>query len=572
MYGTFRRGELGPTVGPLEGYGNLFNLFSAAYDKGGKVFGLIEQRLGSEAASLDFFRRLWCRYHFRILRAADLQRELEEYTGRPWGDFFAEWVYGRDLADWSVEAVQTSPASGGVRATVTVKQRGKVFEPTSVGFSLDKQAGYAVRVPLVPVEGRFEITDPPGSVERLDADTWRVDVLLPEKPSQVAVDPDQIVPDSHPRNNFWHTPIAVRPSPVYTLVDETDLFNRYDACNVIYGPWLFGPSYADPWYTRSTMLGLRAGIQKTQELYAGAFTAYRTEIRDIVAGADFLLDHTPFPYTQVGGNFERRLVGPFGADGPNNVNRASLFGRWVFQYGPSFYLPPIHYLEGFGVYQDNYLPYTRTPTPGAERPLRTTAGGLHYHLNLLTPYWDAETGVQFDATYSAGVAELARSQGFQQFQSQLSGAQKLPDGLGWLSHVKLAGRVSGAVASPQQGQFFALGGGTIFRGFDLAERQGNAYWAASAEARLPVLIDVRYDICDRLIGLRNLYVAPFYDAGEIYANGDSVGGVAHAVGVGLRAEVVVFSIMERAVLRLDAAKTVNAATPVQFWIGFSHPF
>jgi hypothetical protein len=37
-------------------------------------------------------------------------------------------------------------------------------------------------------------------------------------------------------------------------------------------------------------------------------------------------------------------------------------------------------------------------------------------------------------------------------------------------------------------------------------------------------------------------------------------------------EVAIFGFVERAVLRLDVAKTLNAATPLQVWLGVQHPF
>ena len=106
----------------------------------------------------------------------------------------------------------------------------------------------------------------------------------------------------------------------------------------------------------------------------------------------------------------------------------------------------------------------------------------------------------------------------------------------------------------------------------VAQRQGSFPWATNAEVRLPVAREVRWDALDRFVGGRNLYVAGFYDAGAVYTDGRSVGGVAHAVGAGLRADVAVFSFIERAVLRFDVAKTVNAATGMQFWFGVQHPF
>src|SRR6516165_12764967 len=88
----------------MEKFGHVVTLFSMCYDRGSKIVGIIEDRLG-EAAFLDFMRRIYCRYYFRILRVADFQRELEAYTGQSWEKFFKDWLYGAGMTDWAVEKV-----------------------------------------------------------------------------------------------------------------------------------------------------------------------------------------------------------------------------------------------------------------------------------------------------------------------------------------------------------------------------------------------------------------------------------------------------------------------------------
>jgi hypothetical protein len=44
------------------------------------------------------------------------------------------------------------------------------------------------------------------------------------------------------------------------------------------------------------------------------------------------------------------------------------------------------------------------------------------------------------------------------------------------------------------------------------------------------------------------------------------------VGLGLRVDVAWLGLIERTMLRLDVAKTINSNAPVQFWIGVQHPF
>ncbi len=101
LYGTIGRGEMGPTIQEMPKFGHVVNLFSMAYDKGSKIIGMIEDRLG-EAAFIDFMRTIYAKYYFKVIRVADFQEELEAYTGRSWAAFFHDWMYGSGLCDWSV--------------------------------------------------------------------------------------------------------------------------------------------------------------------------------------------------------------------------------------------------------------------------------------------------------------------------------------------------------------------------------------------------------------------------------------------------------------------------------------
>ena len=92
----------------MDKFGHIINLFSMAYDKGSRVMGMIEERMG-EAAFLDCMRGIYSRYQYRVLRVADFRRELEAYTGYSWHDFFRDWLYGPGLTDWAVDDVTVQP-------------------------------------------------------------------------------------------------------------------------------------------------------------------------------------------------------------------------------------------------------------------------------------------------------------------------------------------------------------------------------------------------------------------------------------------------------------------------------
>ena len=159
-----------------------------------------------------------------------------------------------------------------------------------------------------------------------------------------------------------------------------------------------------------------------------------------------------------------------------------------------------------------------------------------------------------------------------QLSGQVSMVKSLPEWLGPLSATRLAGRLYGAAALPKQAEFFSLGGDDRFRGFSIAQRQGSIVWVGSVEVRLPIVRGLTCSVIDHVIGLRNIYLAGFYDIGGAYVNGRQIEEVAHAFGTGLRLDIAWLSFVEHTILRFDVAKTINDSTPLQFWVGMQHPF
>lgn len=611
MIGSLARGEATPTVQPMPGFKNLVRLMAMTYDRGGKIVGMIQGRLGDDEF-FGFMRVVYAKYQYRILRVADFRRELEVYTGRSWQTFFDEWLYGKGMTDWSVEKVRIeewSPSKGGwrpqswvphaverdflasiegepaprperYRVTVLLKQKAEYMEQTVVGFSLDGSGNYQVRIPVMPQVPVLQLDDARAHVEMLPDNCVRVEVELPCEPTQVTVDPDHILLDRNPTNNDWKPRIRWRPTPLYTQLDEVDLTNSYDRWNIIFGPWVYDATYTDPWYTRPAMAGLRLGAYRTQQFSGGAYVAYRSDDRNIVAGVDALWNHVLVPEGQIGLNIERSLTEWDNQD-HERASRGVLFERYVILPGSSFYLPPFEYIEAFEAIQSNPLPDSSSPTSGALPFHQQTLTGLHYHMNLLTPYWNPEAGLALDTSYAEGLPILGEHRSLQEFYAQMSFAKTFRDLLGisedtqflrWLGDSRLAVRVYAAEALQDEAQVFTLGGGDMFRGYSLSQRQGSMVWLGSVEWRIPLIQRVDWDVLDHVAGVRNVYGAPFYDVGEAYVAGKETGPVAHAVGVGLRIDVAWFSLIERTILRFDVAKTVNDNTPVQFWFGLDHPF
>ncbi len=577
FYGTVHRNDLYPPIQEMEKYGHVGNLFSACYDRGSKILMMIEERLGEEGF-LDFLRGIYQKYYFKVIFVSDFQRELEEYTGKSWEEFFQHWLYDKGLTDWSVQSAKVShskEAAGDTtskqyRTVVYLRQKAEYDEPTTLGFSFGKDEQYTLRVPIVPQAGIMTLPDPPTRIETLPDHTVRVEIDLPEKPTQIAVDPDQILPDRNPANNYWKPRFQLRLTPLYTFLDDTDLTGAYDRWNFTIGPWVYGPSYADPWFTRANVLGIRAGTFRTEEFTGGVYTGYRTDYRDFAVGIDAIAPNLLFPKIDTGFHAEKSLGDIHGND--SNLDRAVLFNRYVITQSAGMYTAPIHYAEVFGAWQQNFLPIARNPLPDSFRFDRETNVGVHYHVDYLTPYWNPDNGFKLDLTHAVGIPILGQQQWSQLNMGQISFVHALPSGLGYLSQTRLAYRFYGAYGSPAHAQLFSLGGNLLFRGFDLAERQGNALWIGSLEWRLPIIQDVEWDVCDHVVGLRNFTLAAFTDVGDIYQASQQVGPVAYAAGLGVRAELAWFSFIERTTLRLDFAKTINSNAPMQMWVGIVHPF
>ncbi len=579
------RDEGGPAAQALPKFEDPARWSAFAAGRGAKVFGMIEARLGA-SDFLTFCHHLVERHRFGLLHTAELQNELELMTDHSWEQFFHDWVYGSGLTDWCIDKVELAslkhhdgspppPTEPGedhcpCKATILLRQKGEINEPTEIAVRFEGEEGFSLRVPIDPSAQAYALKDPRALIEPLSRRQVRVELWLPRRPQQIAVDPDGVLLDSNPANNSWKPEVCWHLTPLYTTFDETELTCAHDRWNLLFGPWVYDPSWEEPWFTRAAVLGVRLGAFRSHSFQGGVYAGLRPESGDIGCGADVTLPNWPFPKTEVGFNIERSFV-ELRSHGAG-LNRTAVYGRYIFDESSSFYLPPAHYAEVFAANQNRFLPYPRFHTPGAERFDTLSTIGLHYHLDLLTPYWDPDRGFRIDSTLAAGLPVLGEQKDVFEGRTQVSFAQALPESLGWFHETKLACRLHGAAALPENGQLFSLGDNQLYRGFDQRERQGNAIWVGSVEWRVPLLRRLDWSCCDHAFGLRQIAVAPFYDVGAAYLGGHIMGSTAHALGLGLRLDVSLVSFLERMTLRFDVARTINESTPAQYWFGIQHPF
>src|SRR5204862_4995368 len=99
------------------------------------------------------------------------------------------------------------------KVIVYLRQKAEYDEDTVLGFAMPSCDGYSVRIPILPGNRSYKVDTPPARIEVMDNGRVRVEVDLPAEPVQIAVDPDQVLVDRDPSNNFWRTPIRWRITP-----------------------------------------------------------------------------------------------------------------------------------------------------------------------------------------------------------------------------------------------------------------------------------------------------------------------------------------------------------------------
>ena len=234
-YGWRARGGGGSVIRDLDEMGNLGAVFSLAYDRGGKVINMIENRMGTERF-FAFFRKIYHDYAWKTLSYADFRRELIAFDRSiDWGAFLDGWLIEHRDLDWSVEGVEVGPSGEWdqhLPVKIRLSQKGTLVEPTVV---LCQVGDAEIRVPIWPDRGSYDVPD--AHVER-QGESWTVSVQSPGRPTQVIVDPDHALLDAVPDNNRWKPEVAWRVTPLMTPLDESSQFQAYDRLSLVAGPFV----------------------------------------------------------------------------------------------------------------------------------------------------------------------------------------------------------------------------------------------------------------------------------------------------------------------------------------------
>ena len=156
----------------------LFDRPATTYNKGGAVLHTLRELLGDEA----FWRGVNIylnRHKFASVETSDLEKAMEESSGRDLGWFFEQWVYGTGYPKLDVKPVYNARSRSLV---LTVTQTQKVDKLTPAAFRLP------LTIELVAAGNKTEF--PIEITRRVETVTLKTN----SKPTAIKIDPQEKIP------------------------------------------------------------------------------------------------------------------------------------------------------------------------------------------------------------------------------------------------------------------------------------------------------------------------------------------------------------------------------------------
>ncbi|WP_435018999.1 M1 family aminopeptidase [Tundrisphaera sp. TA3] len=550
-YGWKARGGGGSAIRNLGELSDLGSLFSLAYDRGGKVINMVENRLGPDRF-FAFFRQVYQQYAFGTFHYAELKRDLAAFDpGTDWPRFLDDWLVEHKDTDWAVERVDVgyaAPGSPSRPVVIRLRQRGELIEPTVVACRAGESE---LRIPIWPDRGSYDVPD--AHVNR-EGDTWTVTLNAPDRPTQVEVDPDHALLDAVPDNNRWKGEIAWRVTPLMTPLDQASTFQAFDRPSVVAG--LFVDQYQRG--------GFKVAVTRLQKYQLTAWAGTEPALREAIFGGQFQFLHFPWPRWNAGVFYEQGLYN-FYNDKQHSGGR--IFARNRFLESAS------NLTEDAGFYEFYYGFGNEFWQGDDGRPVDKpfAAVGARFRLNTLYPVWNPEGGRLIDATVEYGDRAIGSTFDYVRMSLEYGIVRSLPANWGYLSRTRIAVRGYGGLGFPDNVPYFRLGGGRRLRALDLQQNIGSSVWLGTVEWRFPLCSDLEYRALDRFVGLRNVLGTVFYDVGQSYLQGE-FSPVVHGVGFGIGVDVALFSFIERAVARIDIAQPIGTGNGPVLWFGLNQSF
>jgi len=550
-YGWRARGNGGSVIRDLNQMGNLGAVFSLAYDRGGKVINMIENRLGTERF-FAFLRKIYHDYAWKTLAYADFRRELIAFDPSvDWGAFLDGWLIEHRDLDWSVETVESGQANEWdqrLPVKIRLRQKGTLTEPTVV---LCKVGDQELRVPIWPDRGAYDVPD--AHVER-QGDIWVVTVQSVSVPTQVEVDPDHALLDAVPDNNRWKPAVAWRVTPLMTPLDESGQFQAFDRVSVVAG--LFVDQYERG--------GFKVAVQRLEKFQTTFWAGTEPALREAIFGGQFALLHFPNPKWTSGVFYEEGLYN-FYNDKQHSGGR--LFSRYRFLEASSFLVDDAGFAELYYGFGNEFWAGDNGRPVG--KPFAALGG--RFRLSTLFPVWNPVGGQLIEATAEYGNRAYGSTYDYVRLSIDSGIVRQLPPGYGYLSKTRIALRAFGGFGYPDNIPYFRLGGGTRLRALDLNQYLGSSVYVGSAEWRFQIWQDADIEALDHVVKGRNINGSVFYDFGQSYLNGQ-LSPFISGVGVGLGVDVALFSFLERANIRVDIAQSLGLNRGPVIWFGINQYF
>jgi len=550
-----RGGGPAPVIQNMTEMGNLETLFTLAYDRGGMVVDQIRNRMGDDAF-FELLRRIYRRYAFRILRYDDFKRELDAFDPLgDWPTFLEAWLRYDAQTDWGIDEVTHRSAEvpgTGTVVEVVIHQHGSIAEPTVVTTWVGP---HTLTVPILPERGDYAV--PGAEVRRLDGQRWRISLTAPGPPDQVEIDPDRVLLDANPDNNAWKTLWVVRLTPAVTPLEGSNLFLPYDRPALVAGPFV-------DQYGR---LGIKAELHRAHRYSLGGFTGLQPIQSRFVSGAVGELNLPFAAGWALRGFYEQGLFNGFWFNGDDIHDGGAVTLRRTLLEKSSLLQEDVGILDfyyGFG--NEFWL-------GDSSRPIRSrlAALGARLRFDLRFPYWDPESGDLIEVSGEWGDRALGSNRDYRRVAGEWATIHRPPESWGSWHRTRLALRLAGGYAWPEDVFAFRLGGGDRHRALNLDQAEGNAFWLGTVEWRLPIGPDWDADAFDGVATLQRTSAVVFYDVGGV-AFGGGWSRTLHGVGAGLRADVRLMSFLERGVLRLDLAQPIGIGQGPVLWLGFSQAF
>lgn len=127
-------------------YGSSRNYALNSYTRGKLVLMDIERQIGTKQMS-KVMRTYAMKYRFKHPATADFQRVLEQVTGKSWADYFKQYVYDGQMADYSIDDIAVNKIERNdttlYESSVDVSRRGASTTPVQILFTFTD--GHVIR-------------------------------------------------------------------------------------------------------------------------------------------------------------------------------------------------------------------------------------------------------------------------------------------------------------------------------------------------------------------------------------------------------------------------------------------